>query len=148
LNEEGLEWREDASNQDSKYLRNRVRNELIPILQELSRGGIETRIQDLDKQSRLLEKDLEERYENCALNLRTDSGIQISMMQEKPEFLQREILIRFIRQKTGIALSYRQLEKIFKLTRNASKKWSFHLEGEWMVFCKNEKLFCERKVDN
>ncbi|MEE3122830.1 MAG: tRNA lysidine(34) synthetase TilS, partial [SAR324 cluster bacterium] len=29
LQEEELEWREDASNQDSKYLRNRVRNELL-----------------------------------------------------------------------------------------------------------------------
>lgn len=31
-------WREDASNQSSKYLRNRVRNELIPLMQDLVGG--------------------------------------------------------------------------------------------------------------
>ena len=70
------------------------------------------------------------------------------MIQDKPEFLQREILIRFIRQKTGVALPYNQLEKIFRLTRGASRSWSYNLEGKWLVFCKNEKLFCERKVNN
>ena len=56
LKENGFEWREDASNQDSKYMRNRVRNELLPLLRTLSREGIESRIRDLDNQSRLLQK--------------------------------------------------------------------------------------------
>ena len=30
-----MQWREDISNQSSKYLRNRIRNELIPLLSEL-----------------------------------------------------------------------------------------------------------------
>lgn len=33
-----LSWREDASNTSDKYLRNRVRNELIPLLSELAGG--------------------------------------------------------------------------------------------------------------
>ena len=59
LKENGFEWREDASNQDSKYMRNRVRHELLPLLRTLSREGIESRICDLDNQSRLLQKELE-----------------------------------------------------------------------------------------
>ena len=42
LKENDFEWREDASNQDSKYMRNRVRNELLPLLRTLSREGIES----------------------------------------------------------------------------------------------------------
>ena len=64
LKENGFEWREDASNQDSKYMRNRVRNELLPLLRTLSREGIESRIRDLDNQSRLLQKELESQYQN------------------------------------------------------------------------------------
>ena len=63
LKENGFEWREDASNQDSKYMRNRVRNELLPLLRALSREGIESRIRDLDSQSRLLQKELESQYQ-------------------------------------------------------------------------------------
>ncbi|GGG46306.1 tRNA(Ile)-lysidine synthase [Croceivirga lutea] len=32
---EGLEWREDSSNTDTKYLRNKIRHELVPKLNEL-----------------------------------------------------------------------------------------------------------------
>lgn len=32
----GLEWREDHSNEDTKYLRNKIRKELVPVLKELN----------------------------------------------------------------------------------------------------------------
>jgi len=35
-NENGLAWREDHSNDDTKYLRNKIRKELIPVLKELN----------------------------------------------------------------------------------------------------------------
>jgi tRNA(Ile)-lysidine synthase len=34
-----LEWREDKSNASDKYLRNRVRNELIPLLSDIMGGA-------------------------------------------------------------------------------------------------------------
>ena len=33
--ENGIDWREDHSNEDTKYLRNKIRHELVPILKEL-----------------------------------------------------------------------------------------------------------------
>ncbi len=36
--EHGIEFREDPSNKDPKYLRNRVRNELLPLMEELRPG--------------------------------------------------------------------------------------------------------------
>jgi tRNA(Ile)-lysidine synthase len=35
LTEKGIEWREDASNADTRYFRNRVRHRLVPVLNEL-----------------------------------------------------------------------------------------------------------------
>jgi tRNA(Ile)-lysidine synthase len=34
--EKGLMWREDKSNEDTKYLRNKIRKELVPVLKELN----------------------------------------------------------------------------------------------------------------
>jgi tRNA(Ile)-lysidine synthase len=36
LAEQGLPWREDASNLDTSFLRNRIRNELLPLLEQYS----------------------------------------------------------------------------------------------------------------
>jgi tRNA(Ile)-lysidine synthase len=40
--EQNLRWREDLSNQDSKYLRNKIRAELIPLFKELNPSFFET----------------------------------------------------------------------------------------------------------
>ena len=145
LKENGFEWREDASNQDSKYLRNRVRNELLPLLRTLSREGIESRIHDLDNQSRLLQKELESQYQIWLEKIGPVSELTISVIESESEFLQQEILVRFITGRTGIALSYRQLEKIFALVRSSKNQWSYHLEGEWIINCEGGNLSLKDK---
>ena len=145
LKENGFEWREDASNQDSKYMRNRVRNELLPLLRTLSREGIESRIRDLDSQSRLLQKELESQYQIWLEKIGPVSELPISVIESESEILQQEILVRFITGKTGIALSYRQLEKIWTLVRNSTNQWSYHLEGEWTINCEGGKLSLKEK---
>lgn len=40
--ENGVAFRQDASNEDPKYLRNRVRHEVLPLLEELRPGSIRT----------------------------------------------------------------------------------------------------------
>ena len=145
LKENGFEWREDASNQDSKYMRNRVRNELLPLLRTLSREGIESRIRDLDSQSRLLQKELESQYQVWLEKIGPVSELPISVIESESEFLQQEILVRFITGKTGIDLSYRQLEKIWTLVRNSTNPWSYHLEGKWTINCEGGKLSLKEK---
>jgi tRNA(Ile)-lysidine synthetase-like protein len=39
LQHRNLTWKEDTSNMSNKYLRNRVRNELIPLLQDMTNGS-------------------------------------------------------------------------------------------------------------
>ena len=145
LKENGFEWREDASNQDSKYMRNRVRNELLPLLRTLSREGIESRIRELDSQSRLLQKELESQHQIWLEKIGPVSELPLSVIESEYEFLQQEILFRFITGKTGIALSYRQLEKIWTLVRSSNNQWSYHLEGEWTINCEGGKLSLKEK---
>ncbi len=41
LEREGLSWREDSSNLDPRFMRNRVRRELLPLMEEVSPGASE-----------------------------------------------------------------------------------------------------------
>jgi tRNA(Ile)-lysidine synthase len=51
----GSEWAEDASNADpAKGRRNAVRLQLVPLLQQLSGGGLDARLRDATEQSALL----------------------------------------------------------------------------------------------
>ncbi|GIT09452.1 MAG: hypothetical protein CM1200mP30_30820 [Pseudomonadota bacterium] len=53
LKNNNFSWMEDSTNLSSSYLRNRVRIELIPLLNELTREGLDSRIGDLNEQSSL-----------------------------------------------------------------------------------------------
>ncbi len=46
--EQKLRWREDLSNQDSKYLRNKIRKELIPLLKDINPSFMETFTSTID----------------------------------------------------------------------------------------------------
>eukprot|EP00980_Cylindrotheca_fusiformis_P004322 scaffold921_cov126-Cylindrotheca_fusiformis.AAC.1 len=54
----GKKWREDSSNASPKYLRNRVRNELVPLLEELS-PNIHRRLEVLEQQSQEVNSEIQ-----------------------------------------------------------------------------------------
>jgi tRNA(Ile)-lysidine synthase len=54
LRECGVKWLEDPSNASPLYRRNRVRHELLPLLDELAGGAIAARLEALERQSRQL----------------------------------------------------------------------------------------------
>mmetsp|Transcript_57292 Transcript_57292/g.139687 ORF Transcript_57292/g.139687 Transcript_57292/m.139687 type:complete len:802 (+) Transcript_57292:258-2663(+) len=62
LSDRRLEWREDSSNSSNKYLRNRVRNELVPLLQDMTDGAfLSKRLPSMVRQSNLLANDVKPR---------------------------------------------------------------------------------------
>eukprot|EP00934_Nitzschia_sp_Nitz4_P008596 Nitzschia sp. Nitz4//scaffold270_size25879//2877//4703//NITZ4_008296-RA/size25879-processed-gene-0.1-mRNA-1//1//CDS//3329545184//8586//frame0 len=56
-------WRDDKSNDSNKYLRNRVRHELMPLLQDLTRGGLASRLDHWVQQSEQLREDVQPRVQ-------------------------------------------------------------------------------------
>ena len=47
--DEGLEYREDQSNQDPKYRRSKIRHEVIPVLQEINPGFVKTMVDNMTR---------------------------------------------------------------------------------------------------
>ena len=136
LTRHGLPWREDASNTDPKYLRNRVRNELIPLLNELSRNGLPQRIEDLETQSAHLRDWLDSSVAQWQQDLgASHSGTRLSVqpLVNLPELVQEELVHRLITEQTGTALPYRHLLALLQLLRSNPGVWEFPLEKGWRV---------------
>ena len=87
LHQRGHDWREDSSNQSDKYLRNRVRNELVPLLSDLV-GGKEIlyrRLDHLSRQSQEVHQHLH--VQSQAYLQQTPAGVgQNDTMTERTEF--------------------------------------------------------------
>jgi tRNA(Ile)-lysidine synthase len=136
-----LTWMEDTSNQSTAYMRNRVRIELIPLLEELTRQGLHSRINDLSEQSRLLRDFLDSDYENWQQSHKITADnfqdvLPVKVLEQANDLLQQEILHNFITARTGLALSYRKLKNIFVQLGTDSNHWEIHLSQEWKI-CKS-----------
>ena len=141
---------EDSTNLSSAYLRNRVRMELVPLLNELTREGLDSRISDLNEQSSLLREWLDKEYvewEIAATSTENkhDYSISLNDLKKANRSLQEEIIYKFICKQTNMELSYNNLRNIFELLISGNKKWEYHLSEKWKLVSSGNELSLQNK---
>jgi hypothetical protein len=84
LTSNSLEWREDDSNNSSKYKRNKIRNELIPLLSEIAGGdaALQKRILNLEEQSRDISHYLSKRAQDYLESMPINSTFTLNSNTE------------------------------------------------------------------
>ncbi|MEW5861677.1 MAG: tRNA lysidine(34) synthetase TilS, partial [Cyanobacteriota bacterium] len=111
---------EDSTNQDFKYARNRIRQELLPYLQTHFNPQVE---QALAKTAELLRADvqyleeaaqqlLQQALENEDSALSTDQRLNRLVLRQAPLALQRRVMRHFLASVLPIAPSFEQIEKL------------------------------------
>ena len=152
LKNNNFSWMEDSTNLSSSYLRNRVRMELVPLLNELTRDGLDSRISDLNEQSSLLREWLNKEYTEWEIAARIsekkyDFTISLDELNKANRSLQEEIIYKFICKQTNMELSYNNLRNIFDLLISGNKKWEYHLSEEWKLVNSGNDLSLENKSE-
>ena len=107
LSEAGIPWREDGSNGDPAYLRNRIRMELVPMLESLSPGAtdrVRFATELLAKEDEALERQTERLYKEVVRGRALDA----ERLRSEAEALQTRVLRKWW-QAEGPALSERAL---------------------------------------
>jgi tRNA(Ile)-lysidine synthase len=128
----GQGWREDATNQDVKYLRNRVRHVLLPLLEREFNPAIRQVLAEMAEIARA-----EEEYWKGALKSVTTedteehSQIQVEVLRDQPLAVQRRI-IRAQAERLGISLEFEQVEKVLALS-SAPAGTVLELPGGWVA---------------
>ncbi|MGC1395528.1 MAG: tRNA lysidine(34) synthetase TilS, partial [Coleofasciculaceae cyanobacterium] len=143
--EQNLPIWEDAYNQDLKYARNRIRQELLPYLKTHFNPQVETA---LAQTSELLRADVEY-LEQSATELRQqamtseDTPFKLNrlVLQKAPLALQRRVIRQFLKAACQSAPNYEQIEAVTALitapnrTRTSSfgQGTSAEVEGNWII---------------
>ncbi len=119
LRKKGLAWQEDASNQDQRFLRNRVRHELLPLLASYNPAIAErlaATAESLAADGELLERLTAERYAACRSDS-TGEVLLVSLLRREPDGIRLRLYRRAIAAVKGDLrrLGHRHLQAIDRL---------------------------------
>ena len=128
----------DPSNTDRRYSRNRIRAEVVPVLEELHPGAA----QRISSQAERLVEEVNSRDElvNLALQtLRTVSshdatpGLQRQELGDLAVANQRQLLHQWLEQSTRLALPARQLEELLRRLQPGHPPGQADLGAGWQL---------------
>ncbi len=98
LTERGIAWREDETNIDAKYQRNKIRHELLPYLRENYNANADEALLRLSDNVRddaaLLERLADDAY---GQSIHKGKGLQRDALRELPVSLQRRVVLKWTR---------------------------------------------------
>jgi tRNA(Ile)-lysidine synthase len=137
LQKRGLAWREDASNEDQRFLRNRVRHELLPLLASYNPAIAErlaATAESLAADGELLERLTAERYAACRRDC-AGEGLAVSLLRQEPDGIRLRLYRRAIAAVKGDLrrLSHRHLQAIDRLALAARSNGSLVLPDKVRV---------------
>lgn len=129
LGERSLVWHEDSTNSDTVHFRNRVRNEILPYLEEQAGPGVSDRLAQL---AGLMADEADWLDAVVAKELESEKAgtLRIATLAGKPLALQRRLVRKWL---GGVSDDMATVERILAIVggQNAGKR--LHLRGGWIV---------------
>ena len=113
----GLTWAEDASNQDTRYQRNRIRQELLPDLESFNPAA-ELILSRMARQLQQDEEYLWKQAEKALSETAADGGLRASALTALPPALSARVLRLFLQENGGLRdISAEHTEAVLALCR-------------------------------
>lgn len=121
LGECGMAYRLDESNSDQRFLRNRIRLELLPLIREKYEPGIESQIHRLTsilrEEEAFMEQRVREKSAETLVRLEGSWALSLSRVKNLDIALQRRLVREFLRRIKGDLrrVSLEDVERILKM---------------------------------
>ena len=125
-------WREDASNQDLRHMRNRIRQEVLPLLERQVNPAVCETLSDLADIARAEEAYWKDEVDGVLPEIwqSDECGGTLNLSSPSLPLALRRRLLRAAWESLGIALEFRQVEEILS---DGPGKGSSMLSGQWRV---------------
>lgn len=147
----GQAWREDASNQDLQYMRNRIRHGLIPLIETRFQPSVVPALAKLAEVAREEENYWESELERIMPQVTqvADCGaawlrVNVPRLVALPPAVQRRIL-RKCAQYLGATLEFDHLERLLRSARSGETGQTWELPGGWIVVRRQQELRFEQR---
>lgn len=129
----------DDSNLDTKYRRNLIRNEVIPILQQVNPNISKTLSRSANicgQSNNILNKLIAEKLNQISQN----TNIIISKLVSLDEDIQKGIIHFWFKQNTSLSLKNKQVQDIYLGINNASTGWRININQLYDVYIEYDQL--------
>lgn len=130
-----LQWREDPTNQDIKYLRNYVRLEILPKMSKKAKEKLLEIIRGSYKSSVQINE--------LILSLAVSLPLERQKFNELPHGVAKEILANILREK-GIAFDAKTLERLSVNLKTKADKTKLDISGGWYFLIENNLISLHR----
>jgi tRNA(Ile)-lysidine synthase len=147
LTEKGLGYRIDRSNQDSKFLRNWIRLELMPKIHERVDDGFSSRLSQQAQVFRDEDLFLEEVARKRHDRIHDGTGLSRTALLGEPKALQRRVLRLWLEQTRGHlrGIDFVHIEALLRLIDEGPTQGRLSIPGGWELVREYEKLRLERR---
>jgi tRNA(Ile)-lysidine synthetase-like protein len=139
-------WRTDASNATPKYRRNRIRNELLPLLQEVVGGedALQRRLDQMVEQSQELHADLTSRAE-AYLEQGGDAGSNLFLLPSSKmlqDVVHKQALYLWIQERSKHQFAYEHLQRVCAQLKDYPNRqqWRLNIGEGWDIVRQGETL--------
>ncbi|MDD2677578.1 MAG: tRNA lysidine(34) synthetase TilS [Methylacidiphilaceae bacterium] len=132
----GLWWREDHSNQDPRYLRNRVRHELLPYLEERFSPHIRRALLRFCR----VRMDEEEWMTELVREKAERSRLSIADLRDSPLGRQRRLIHLWLRRRGVPDLSLADVESVRRIAHGRRSTSQLTLAGGWNAVRENGEI--------
>lgn len=147
LQARGLTWVEDPSNASPRYRRNRVRHELLPLLEALSGGGLGAHLDGLAEQGRALEAWLDAQLTAAPPPANTPDApphwVDATALAALPAPLQAHALHGFVQARLPGELAHTHVRAVQRLLAGGGNAWTLHLPGRRRLRRLGDRLLLE-----
>jgi tRNA(Ile)-lysidine synthase len=130
LKEIGQEWREDRSNRDLRFARNRVRHGILPRLERNLNPSIREALAEAAEISRAEEEYWQAELVRILPTVCDATKVNVASLAKSPLALRRRIL-RAAAEQSGLRLEFAQVEEILRVASGEEK--SARLAAGWTV---------------